>query len=34
MTKPHPSLYEFWRLHAVGGCVARARLIAVLRLGK
>ena len=34
MTKPHPSLYDFRRLHVMGGCVARARLIAVLRLGK
>ena len=29
MTKPPPSLCEFRRLHAVGGCLASARLIGV-----
>ena len=30
MTNPPPSLYEFRRLYAVGGCVTSARLIGIL----
>ena len=32
MTKPPSSLCEFQRLHAVGVCVASARLISILEV--